>query len=148
MPRYLIDTNVLLRTVDRLSTQQPLALKAIASLKENNCDLLIAPQVLMEFWSVATRPLAVNGLGWSVETVRGEIVKFMDLFPLLPETPAVFEEWLRLVTRREIVGKQVHDARLVALLNTHQIPHLLTFNISDFKHYDISAISPDDILSQ
>jgi predicted nucleic acid-binding protein len=147
MARYLIDTNVLLRSVDISSAQHSLAINAISSLKVSNQDLLIAPQVLMEFWSVATRPSDVNGLGWSVGLVRREVAKFLDLFSLLPETPAVFEEWLRLVAGREIIGKQVHDARLVALLKTHQVTHLLTFNIGDFKNYDIAAVSPDEILT-
>lgn len=64
------------------------------------------PQALMEFWSVATRPLDVNGYGWPVELVRNEINKLLELFPLLPEIPAVFEEWPRLVKKREVVGKQ------------------------------------------
>jgi predicted nucleic acid-binding protein len=144
---FVIDTNVLLRVTDTSSAQHKSVLKAIASLKENGQELFIAPQVLMEFWSVATRPAAVNGFGWPVESVRGEINKFLELFPLLPETPTVFEEWLRQVTERKVVGKRVHDARLVALLNTHGITHLLTFNLGDFKDFGITAISPDEILA-
>jgi len=94
MARYLIDTNVLLRAADTSSAQHSTISRAIASLKENDHELLLAPQVLMEFWSVATRPLEVNGFGWLVESVRNEINKLLDLFPLLPETSAVFDEWL------------------------------------------------------
>jgi hypothetical protein len=31
-----------------------------------------------------------------------------------------------------IIGKQVHDARLVAVCHVYAITHLLTFNIADF----------------
>ncbi|MGA2797645.1 MAG: hypothetical protein ABSE63_08715 [Thermoguttaceae bacterium] len=78
--------------------------------------------------------------------IRGKINNSLDQFPILPETPAVFEEWLRLVTERKVVGKQVYDARLVALLNTHGITHILTCNLGDFKDYGITAVSPDEIL--
>ncbi len=32
-----------------------------------------------------------------------------------------------------VIGKRVHDARLVAVCHTHQISHLLTFNVANFK---------------
>jgi hypothetical protein len=31
-----------------------------------------------------------------------------------------------------VIGKQVHDARLVAGCHAHRVTHLLTFNVSDF----------------
>jgi hypothetical protein len=40
------------------------------------------------------------------------------------------------------------DAILAALLNTHGIDNLLTFNTSDFKNFGINAVSPDEILAQ
>ena len=116
MARYLIDTNVLLRGAVRTSARKPVAVNAIAALLAQGDELYVAPQVLMEFWSVATRPTDVNGFGWSVEVVRGKVDKLLEQFPLLPETPAVFEEWLRLVTERCVTGKRAHDTRLVALL--------------------------------
>lgn len=147
MSRFALDTNIVLRLTDTSSPQYPTILKAISSLKENNHEFFLAPQVLIEFWSVATRPIDVNGFGWPAEAVRSEIDKLLDLFPLLPETPAVFDEWLRLVTNRKMVGKQVHDARLAAFLNIHGITHILTFNVVDFKNYGITAVSPDEILT-
>jgi predicted nucleic acid-binding protein len=148
MARYLIDTNVLLRGVVNTSIRNPAAARAIATLLAKGDELLLAPQVLMEFWSVATRPIAVNGFGWPVDVVCGEIEGLLDQFPLLPETPAVFDEWLRLVTTHRVIGKQVHDTRLVAILNTYQVARLLTFNTSDFNAFGAIAISPDDITTE
>lgn len=65
--------------------------------------------------------------------------------PLLPETAAVFPEWLRLVSQHGILGKQVHDARLVAQLNMHRVPRLLTFNVEDFQRYGTLAVSPEQV---
>ncbi len=31
-----------------------------------------------------------------------------------------------------IIGKQVHDARLVAVCHVHGVTHLLTFNVGHF----------------
>ena len=147
MTRYLIDTNVLLRSAVNTSVRNPAAAGAIAILLTQGDELLLAPQVLMEFWSVATRPAAVNGFGWPVDVVRGEIDRLLDQFPLLPETPVVFGEWLRLVTKHRVIGKQVHDTRLVAILNTHQVARLLTFNTDDFKVFGAIAVSPDEIVA-
>lgn len=146
MASYLIDTNVLLRSAVDTSVRNPTAAGAIAILLAQGNELFIAPQVLTEFWSVATRPVAVNGLGWSVDVVRGEIDRLLDQFPLLQETPSLFGEWLRLVTQHRVVGKRVHDTRLVAILNIHKVARLLTFNIDDFKVFGDIAISPDEIV--
>lgn len=147
MTRYLVDTNVLLRGAVETSVRKPAAVVAISTLLARGDELLVAPQVLMEFWSVGTRPIDVNGLGWSLEVVRNKVDKILEQFPVLPETPSVFEEWLRLVTEGGVVGKRVHDARLVALLNTHQVEHILTFNVGDFRRYKITAVSPDEIVT-
>jgi predicted nucleic acid-binding protein len=145
MPGLLIDTNVLLRSVADGSEQHASAVSAISLLLERGQELFLAPQVLMEFWAVATRPADVNGLAWSVDMVRGEIGRLLDQFSLLPETPAVFEEWLRLVAEQRVIGKKAHDARLAAMLNIHGVTHILTFNIDDFKNYGVTAVSPDGI---
>ena len=146
MARYLIDTNVLLRGAMTTSSRHSAAAGAIAALLARGDDAVLAPQVLMEFWSVATRPVGVNGFGWPLDVVRTEIDRLLDQFLLLPETPAVFGEWLRLATQHGVVGKRVHDMRLVAVMNVHQIPRLLTFNTSDFAGYGVAVVSPADIL--
>lgn len=88
MPRYLVDTNVLLRGAVKTSAHNPVASGAIATLLAEGDELFLAPQVLVEFWSVATRPVEVNGFGWSVDEVCGAIDGLLDQFPLLQETPA------------------------------------------------------------
>ena len=39
-----------------------------------------------------------------------------------------------------VTGKQVHDARLVAVCHVHGVPRLLTFNVGHFLR--LSAIPP------
>jgi len=39
---------------------------AVAGLRQRNIDLCIVPQNLVEFWAVATRPVANNGLYFQV----------------------------------------------------------------------------------
>lgn len=145
MVQYALDTNVLLRAAAPTSTHHAAAVEAVKRLLAGGEGLFLAPQVLVEFWSVATRPVEVNGYGWPAENAEAKVTELLRQFPLLPETPAVFPEWLRLVSRHGILGRQVHDARLVALLNIHGVPHLLTFNVDDFRPYGTLAVSPEQV---
>jgi predicted nucleic acid-binding protein len=58
-----IDTNVLVRLADRQSSEHTVAVTALDRLLLRNEPLFISTQVLVEFWSVATRPESANGLG-------------------------------------------------------------------------------------
>lgn len=51
---------------------------------------------------------------------------------MLPEAPDVFPAWKPLVGTLGVVGKQVHDARLVAVCHVHAVTHLLTFDVGHF----------------
>src|ERR1700689_1077354 len=61
----LIDTNVLLRLLQPRHPQYSIAAAAVAELRKQRADLCVAPQNLVEFWVVATRPVVNNGLGMS-----------------------------------------------------------------------------------
>jgi predicted nucleic acid-binding protein len=147
MVRYLIDTNVLLRGIARTSHRNAAAVEAIAAILARGDELYLAPQVLVEFSSVATRPIDANGFGWPVERVREEVDHLLGQFPLLPETPALFDQWLGLVHKHGIIGKRAHDARLAAFLIIHKLSKLLTFNTGDFSSYGIAVVSPDEVAS-
>ena len=110
-------------------------MRAVESLLARGADVFITAQNLIEFWAVATRPLAVNGFGWGPQDAALQVEQLLDLFQLLEETPAVFPNWLSLVTSHAIIGKRVHDARLVAVMQAHGITNLLTFDTDDFKSY-------------
>jgi predicted nucleic acid-binding protein len=83
-------------------------------------DVHIAPQVVMEAWVVLTRPISVNGYGWTPPVAREALTGVLAQFVLAVESPAVFEEWWRIVTTG-VSGKRTHDARLAALMRVHGI---------------------------
>jgi predicted nucleic acid-binding protein len=114
----------------------------------NGHELFITPQILIEFWAVATRPIDANGLGWSSALVQTEIERLRRLFSWLDDNDQVFSNWLQIVSGYNVQGKQVHDARLVAVMQTYQVTHLLTFNVDDFRRYqDINIWHPDQIVA-
>lgn len=128
----LVDTNVLLRVVQPSHSQHAASLAALSQLRLANETLCIVPQVLYEYWVVATRPHNVNGLGMTTAEAERDVVKLVERFRLLRDERGVFDRWQQLVTRYEVLGKNAHDARLVAAMQRHSITRLLTFNWSDF----------------
>ena len=131
----LLDTNILCRMAQPGHTQHQTALDATDALRLRGDDPCLVPQVLYEFWVVATRPPAVNGLGLPVAAAAAELTRLKSLFPILFDTAAVYSEWERLVTTYQVSGRNAHDARLVAAMAVHGLTHLLTFNTQDFTRY-------------
>lgn len=143
---YLVDTNILLRIGKNNGTLHIVTPNALFILKRRNEELCIIAQNLIEFWVVATRPQIYNSLGLSVDEASVESQRLKSIFKLLPDTPTLFAEWESLVTQHRVIGKQAHDARLVAAMRTHNLTHILTFNTNDFKRFnDITAINPRNI---
>lgn len=129
---YLLDTNVLVRLANAADLRYAIADRAVMELHRRGEVLYLTPQVLIEFRNVATRPLPRNGLGLSTVDAEMQSVGFETRFPLLAETPDIYPAWKTLVGALAVIGKQVHDARLIAVCHVHALTHLLTFNVSDF----------------
>ena len=129
---YLVDTSVLGRLANTADSFYAGASGAVVNLHRSGETLHITPQNLIEFRSVATRPIEVNGLGLAPRDAEAKMTLFEAAFPLLPDTPAIFPAWKELVEAFMVVGKQVHDARLMAVCYTHDVTHLLTFNSQHF----------------
>ena len=145
MKRILLDTNLLLRMHDVASPDQPIAEEAIVKLRLRGDLLCITVQNLIEFWSVATRPVNVNGLAWATQRAEIEVNLLLNNFSLLPDPPDVLKYWLALVAQHDIKGRRTHDARLAAVMQAHGITHLLTFNPDDFKSFtNLTLIHPSD----
>jgi predicted nucleic acid-binding protein len=138
----LLDTSISLRLADPTHTLHGVAKMAVATLQSRGEIFCIVPQIIYEFWAVATRPLAVNGLGLSVPDCQLAIANLKKLI-LLPDQPSLFAEWETLVVAHQCRGKAAHDARIVAAMGTHGVTSILTFNIVDFQRYSgVAVIDP------
>jgi predicted nucleic acid-binding protein len=76
----------------------------------------------------------------------GELEKIERLLAVLPDSPAVYGEWRRLVVKHGVLGSKVHDAKLVATMHVHGVRRILTFNVDDFARYQIEAIHPSSLV--
>jgi predicted nucleic acid-binding protein len=122
------------------------AVRAVSTLLNRGARVCVLPQNLIEFWSVATRPVNVNGLGFPPAQAEAEVSRIEALLTVLPDSPAIYPEWRRLVVAHSVSGKQVHDARIVAAMNVYQITQLISFNLDDFKRYSsLALVDPIDI---
>lgn len=119
------------------------AVAAVERLRAAGDQPVIVPQVLYEYWVVATRPANLNGLGLSPEAARRAVDEFMLTLLLLRDERGIFDHWISLVTDSSVAGKVAHDARLVAAMLRHGITHLLTFNAVDFSRFHgIAVLQP------
>lgn len=140
---HLADTNIILRLAEPAHPMHAVALAAVKKLFANGHNICLIPQNLIEFWSVATRPADRNGLGLTPEKVDNDVGVLESIFAVLPDNASIYPEWRRLVIAHSVFGKQVHDARIAAAMNVHQITNILTFNGDDFKRFpSITVIDP------
>jgi predicted nucleic acid-binding protein len=141
-----VDTNVLLRSAQPDSPFYEVATSGVESLLDRGERVFITPQNVVEFWSAATRPADVNGLGLTPERANQEIARLETILSLAPDVPGIYSAWRALVAAHDVTGVRVHDARLVAVMQVHGLTHLLTFDATDFQHYPgITVMHPADV---
>ena len=79
--------------------------------------------------------------GMTQQQADAEIAKLHRLYTVFPNSPEILPEWERLVQVHGSVGKQNHDAHIVAAMACHGISMILTLNPGDFLRYSqIQAI--------
>jgi predicted nucleic acid-binding protein len=138
----LLDSGILMRLVNRIDPLHSSVRASVRALAMRGDQLVMSAQNVAEFWNVCTRPAtARGGLGLSVAETDQRLRLLERIIRLLPDVPAAYTIWRSFVVNLGISGVQVHDARLVALMQAHGVTHLLTLNAPDFLRYaGITAI--------
>jgi len=143
MTTVVADANILLRLADPASGLHSVAKTAVTHLHAEGEFLCTVPQAGYEFWVVAIRPKANNGLGLSIADCERELAQVQLAFPVLEDKPTLFSEWQTLVVAHQCHGKVAHDARYVAAMRTHGLTHILSFNVPEFARYPgITVLDP------
>ena len=61
-----------------------------------------------------------------------ELARIEGFFEILTEDAASYATWKTLLIDCRVSGVQAHDARLAAVMKTHGIAQVVTFNVADF----------------
>ena len=145
--RYLLDTGILVRVLHRSDPQNQSIRSALRKLAAEGHVYAAARQNIVEFWNLCTRPAAARGgFGLAVEETRTRLRILERFIDVLKEPDSTYRHWKSIVIRHAVIGKQVHDARIVAVMTAYRIKRILTLNKSDFVRFPgIQAFTPDEI---
>jgi len=147
--QYLVDTSALARSLDARHPDREIATAAVERLVNRGDQLEVSPQVLYEWWAVATRPREFNGLGMTVQAASSVLATLANEFTIRFDRKSLFLAWRKLVVQYGVTGKKAHDARLVAAMESYSLTHLLTFNVQDFTRFPfIVVVSPHDVVNE
>ena len=142
----LLDTNILLCLANSRAPGHAAAKSAVGRLLASGERLAVAPQVLFEFRSVATRPVHVNGLGMTAAQTLAEVEAIRARFLLLAEPLIVVDFWLSIVASHDLKGRRIHDAHLLATMKANGVARLLTFNAGDFpQEPGVAILTPQGL---
>ena len=146
--RLLVDTSVLIRFVDENDPLHPILQTCVSKLLAGGHDIGMTPQGQRKFWSVATRPAQMNGLGLTPAVAEDLLCILRSVFDFWDDLPGIATEWRRVVLSLDVKGVQVHDANHAAAAIVHRATYVLTFDKRDFdrfRAYGLTPISPFEV---
>ncbi|HAZ46089.1 MAG TPA: VapC toxin family PIN domain ribonuclease [Cyanobacteria bacterium UBA11369] len=129
-----IDTNIFVYAATNQSPFHQAALQAIQRLYDSSVEVWISRQILREYLAILSRPQPfTNPL--PVATLIEDVRLFQTRFRIAEDDPQVMERLLTLMGQIPMVGRQVHDANIVATMLVYGISQLLTNNVDDFNRF-------------
>jgi len=129
-----IDTNVLVYANLALSPFHQDAIQRLTTFAAGGVALWVSRQILREYLSAMTRPGLLTGT-IPIASLIGDVQSFSTQFHVAEDGPDVTANLLVLLQQIPSAGKQIHDAKIVATMQTHGVPRLLTHNTDDFTRY-------------
>lgn len=87
--RYLVDTNVLLRLLQRNDPNYSTIRQAVRAILKRGDELCCSPQNIVELWNVCTRPASAGGgFGLTTAETNRRVRLIERVFTILEETSA------------------------------------------------------------
>jgi toxin-antitoxin system PIN domain toxin len=143
----LLDTNVLVYAVNADAPQHPESRAVVRAAIAGVLEAAVVPQVLLEFFSVATHPRRTqHPLG--PEAAWQDVATFRAALPVLDPRPGALSMLEELVVSRRPLGGAIYDLYLAAQMRSHGIGSVCTYNGSDFAGVPgISTVTPAEVLA-
>ncbi len=129
-----VDTNILVFANTATAPLHAEAQAVLLAFAASGAELWISRQLLGEYLATLSRPQSFTA-PVPVATLVADIGRFQAQFQIAEDGPAVTANLLTLLTTIVIGGKQVHDANIVATMQTHGLRRLLTHNTADFARF-------------
>jgi predicted nucleic acid-binding protein len=134
--RVMLDTNVLLAATDKGRAEHRDALTILNEWAAGDTTLCTSGQILREYLAVATRPAEQNGLGLEPADAVSNMRAIRERAAFLAEDATVADRLQGLLTDVECIGKQVHDANVIATMLAHGVGMVVTMNVEDFARFE------------
>jgi predicted nucleic acid-binding protein len=148
--RYLLDTGILVRIPHRSDPLHSQIREAMRRLAQAGHTFVTTRQNMAEFWNVCTRPAtARGGFGLSADDAAHRLRLLERFITVLGEPESAYARWKALVRKHNVLGRQVHDARIASVMSAQRVKRILTLNEADFARYTpaIEPVSPAAVLN-
>lgn len=128
MSKLLIDTNLLIYTIDQESKYFE---KTNALFNNNKYSLYTTSKNLSEFLAVVTRlPYSPLNSNEAIAAVKSFQKLFVTLYPS-SESYGIF---IDLVKKHDGIGLKIHDIEIVSIAISHEITSIATINKKDLDY--------------
>jgi predicted nucleic acid-binding protein len=132
--KIFIDTNILIYASVKQSLFHHKALQKLQNYQQNDFELWINRQVIREYLVVLSRPQTFSHPISNVQLLK-DIQYFNNHFNIADDNQRITKELTNLITNYSVMGKQIHDANIVATMVANGILDLFTHNVKDFARY-------------
>jgi predicted nucleic acid-binding protein len=132
--KIFVDTNVLVYASNKLSPWYLISKQTLDIMKKEGIEIILSPQVLREYLAVTTRMASINQTD-DIKGILANVETFQKEFKVVEENHFMLHKLIAILEKIPVAGKQIHDASIVAIMQHHNIQHLLTHNVDDFKRF-------------
>ena len=129
-----VDTNILVYSSESRAPLHTIAVQTLETYYNTGTQLWISRQILREYLATLSRP-QVWGNPQPMSRVIAEVQSYESRFRIAEDDANVTARLLFLLQQVPAAGKHVHDANIVATMQTYGIRRLLTHNEDDFARY-------------
>src|ERR1700678_3942563 len=131
--RYQLDTGILARLPHRADPLHQSIRDSLKKLTADKHEFVTSTQNIAEFWNLCTRPSAARGgFGLSIEDASRRLRLLERFVTILKEPDSAYQKWKSFIVTYRVSGKQVHDARIAALMSAYRLKRIVTLNPNDF----------------
>lgn len=132
--RYLLDTNVLVYSVNREAAEYARAKELIDEGLQNGGVFVVAHQNLLEFIAILTRAHGV-----APAQALSDAQAFASVFEIISPLPTTFQTFTQLMHKAKR-RSYPFDVYLVATMLDNNVRRIVTGNVKDFQPFGLDEV--------